>query len=57
MEIDYIPVGKYLLPTNKLSDPPDAPPLGYYGMQRKAHLREHRPINTAVYYCRKGSTL
>jgi len=44
MEVDYIPVGDYLLPAVKLSDPPDAPPLGYYGMRHKAYLREHRPI-------------
>ena len=44
MEIDYIPVGDYLLPAVKQSDPPDAPPLGYYGVRRKAYLREHRPI-------------
>ena len=44
MEIDYIPVGDYLLPAVKLSDPPDAPPLGYYSVRRKAYLREHRPI-------------
>ena len=44
MEIDYIPVGDYLLPAVTLSDPPDAPPLGLYGELHKRHLREHRPI-------------
>ncbi|GHV32869.1 hypothetical protein FACS18949_05220 [Clostridia bacterium] len=44
MEIFYTKVGDYLLPNISLSDPPDAPPLGYYGMRRKAFLREHRPI-------------
>jgi hypothetical protein len=44
MEISYTKVGDYLLPNIALSDPPDAPPLGYYGMRRKAFLREHRPI-------------
>jgi hypothetical protein len=44
MEINYIPVGDYLLPAIKLSDPPDAPPLGLYGRMHKAYLREHRPI-------------
>ena len=39
-----IPAGDYLLPAVKLSDPPDAPPLGYYGMRRKAYLRQHRQI-------------
>ena len=44
MEIDYIPVGDYLLPAVKLSDPPDAPPLGLYGELHKRYLQEHRPI-------------
>jgi hypothetical protein len=42
--ISYRIVGDYLLPAVVLSDPPDAPPLGYYGMRHKTHLREHRPI-------------
>jgi hypothetical protein len=37
-------VGDYLLPDIKLSDPPDAPPLGRYGRMHKAYLREHIPI-------------
>ncbi|MDR1329342.1 MAG: TnpV protein [Oscillospiraceae bacterium] len=28
---------------NALSDPPDAPTLGYYGMKRKTHLRRNKP--------------
>jgi len=32
------------LPDIKLSDLPDAPPLGRYGRMHKAYLREHRPI-------------
>jgi hypothetical protein len=44
MEISYSQAGDYLLPNLALSDPPDAPPLGYYGKRRKAYLREHRPI-------------
>ena len=44
MELDYIVSGDYLLPAIKLSDPPDAPPLGLYGMMHKRYLREHRPI-------------
>jgi hypothetical protein len=44
MELSCTRVGDYLLPNIKLSDPPDAPPLGYYGMRHKAYLREHRPI-------------
>jgi hypothetical protein len=44
MEITFSPVGEYLLPDIRLSDPPNAPPLGRYGMIHKAYLREHRPI-------------
>ena len=44
MEINYISVGDYLLPAIKLSDPPDAPPLGLYGELHKRYLREHKPI-------------
>jgi hypothetical protein len=44
MEISYSRVGDYLIPNVKLSDPPDAPPLGRYGMLHKSYLREHRPI-------------
>ena len=32
------------MPNIRLSDPPDAPPLGKYGMMHKAYLKEHRPI-------------
>jgi len=42
--INYFRVGDYLLPDIKLSDPPDAPPLGRYGMMHKVFLKEHRPI-------------
>ena len=44
MELDYIAVGEYLLPALKLSDPPDAPPLGLYGELHKRYLKQHRPI-------------
>jgi len=44
MELDYIAVGDYLLPALKLSDPPDAPPLGLYGELYKRNLEQHRPI-------------
>ena len=43
-QLTYSRVGDYLLPDIKLSDPPDAPPLGRYGRMHKAYLREHRPI-------------
>jgi hypothetical protein len=44
MEIDYVLVGDYYLPNVVLSDPPDAPPLGKYGMMHKAYLKEHKSI-------------
>jgi hypothetical protein len=44
MEISYTRVGDYLIPNIALADPPDAPPLGRYGMLHKSYLREHRPI-------------
>ena len=42
-EISYKAVGDYLLPCLKLSDPPDAPSLGRYGMMHKSYLREEKP--------------
>jgi hypothetical protein len=42
--INYSRVDDYFLPDIKLSDPPDAPPLGRYGMMHKTFLKEHRPI-------------
>ena len=42
MEITYTKIGDYLYPDILLSDPPDAPPLGKYGMMHKAYLQEHR---------------
>jgi hypothetical protein len=44
MELTYTLVGDYYLPDLTLSEPSDAPPLGYYGMRHKEYLREHRPI-------------
>ena len=44
MELDHIVSGNYLLPALKLSDPPDARPLGLYGELHKRYLRKHRPI-------------
>ena len=44
MEINYQRVGDYLLPEIRLSDPPNAPPLGRYGIMHKEYLRKHRPI-------------
>jgi len=43
MEIIYNRVGDYLLPNVKLSDPPDAPPLGRYGMLHKRYLKAYKP--------------
>ena len=44
MKLDYIVSGDYLIPALKLSDPPDAPPLGLYGELHKRYLRKHRAI-------------
>ncbi|MDR1571406.1 MAG: recombinase family protein, partial [Clostridiales Family XIII bacterium] len=38
-ELTYRLVGDYLLPNIALSEPPDAAPLGRYGMLHKAYLR------------------
>ena len=43
MEITYTRHGDYLLPGITLSDPPNAPPLGKYGMMHKKYLREEKP--------------
>jgi hypothetical protein len=43
MELTYTLAGDYLLPDLTLRDPPDAPPLGRYGMMHKAFLKEHKP--------------
>jgi hypothetical protein len=43
METTYTRIGDYLLPDICLSDPPDAPPLGRYGMMHKKYLREEKP--------------
>lgn len=42
-EISYTLAGDYYLPDVRLSDPPDAPPLGRYGMMHKEYLREEKP--------------
>jgi hypothetical protein len=44
MEITYTRRGDYLLPNIILAEPPDAKPLGGYGMMHKAYLKENRPI-------------
>jgi len=41
--ITYTVCGDYLLPDIRLSDPPNAPPLGRYGRKRRVFLKEHRP--------------
>ena len=42
-ELTYTPVGDYYLPNLKLSDPPDASPLGRYGTMYKEYLRTEKP--------------
>jgi hypothetical protein len=39
-------IGDYEIPNLRLSDPPDAPPLGRYGMMHKEYLRREK---TALY--------
>jgi hypothetical protein len=42
-ETTYSRVSDYLLPNIALSGPPDAPPLGRYGMMHKEYLRREKP--------------
>ena len=42
-QLTYTKVGDYFLPNIRLSGPPDAPPLGKYGMMHKAYLKEYKP--------------
>jgi len=44
LELTYTRVGDYELPNLRLSDPPDAPPLGRYGMMHKEYLRNEKPM-------------
>ena len=44
LELTYTRVGDYELPNLRLSDPPDAPPLGRYGMMHKEYLRREKPM-------------
>jgi len=44
MVIAYIRVSDYYLPDIRLSDPPDAPPLGRYGTMHKEYLRREKPM-------------
>jgi len=43
-ELTYTLVGDYYLPNLKLSDPPDAPPLGRYGTMHKEYLWTEKPV-------------
>ena len=42
-QVSYALIGDYYLPLIALSDLPDAPPLGKYGMMHKAYMKEHKP--------------
>ena len=42
-KLTYTRVNDYLLPDIRLADPPDAPPLGRYGILHKNYLREEKP--------------
>ena len=43
-EITYTNFYGYLLPNLALSDPPDAPPVGYYGRRHIEYLRKEKPV-------------
>ena len=43
MKITFSRIGDYLIPDIILSDPPEAPPLGCYGMMHKEYLRKEKP--------------
>ena len=43
-ELTYTQNGDYLIPDLKLTEEPEAAPLGKYGRMRRQHLKEHRPI-------------
>ena len=42
--IEYFPVGDYLIPNITLRDPPNAEPLTKYGLMRRSYLKKHRLI-------------
>jgi len=42
-EITYTKSGDYLIPDIRLSDLPDAPSLGRYGMMHKEYLQREKP--------------
>ena len=42
-DLTYTRVGEYYLPNLRLSDPPDAPPLGKCGTTHKEYLRREKP--------------
>ena len=43
MKLTYHRAGDYELPDIRLSDPPDALPLGRYGMMHKEYLWKEKP--------------
>ena len=43
-KLTYTQNGDYLIPDLKLTEEPEAAPLGKYGRMRRQHLKEHRPI-------------
>lgn len=42
-EITYTRVGDYYMPDIALTEPPDAPPLGRYGIMHWEYLRRDKP--------------
>ena len=43
-KLTYTQNGDYLIPDQKLTEEPEAAPLGKYGRMRRQYLKEHRPI-------------
>lgn len=43
-KLTYTQNGDYLIPDLKLTEEPEAAPLGKYGRMRRQYLKEHRPI-------------
>jgi hypothetical protein len=41
-ELTYTRIGDYEIPNLRLSDPPDAPPLGKYGAMHKEYLQREK---------------
>ena len=50
-ELTYTRIGDYWLPDIKLSDPPDAPPLGKYGMMHSTIISASNALDSIAAVC------